>query len=79
MNITSTTFEIELETGNSHNKETLVIPVGDDGLSKIGNEPRPENGRTFYDISRGDTVLDMGVPRKILSIKILEQNGKGRC
>lgn len=78
MNVASTTFEIELEPIPPSDKETLVIPVGNDGLSTINNEPRPSGNRTFYDLDWNDTLIVKGVKRTVLSVKILDQNNKRR-
>ena len=75
--IVASVFEIELAPAPPLPEETVVVPVGADGLSTLKGEPTPfKPSKSFYDLSSGDMLWVNAVPRQIMAIQIIEDHRK---
>ncbi len=73
----SSVFEIELAAAPPLPEETVVVPVGSDGLSTLRCEPTPfKPSKSFYDLSQGDMLWVNAIPRQIMAIQIIEDHRK---
>ena len=73
----SSVFEIELAAAPPLPEETVVVPVGSDGLSTLRGEPTPfKSSKTFYDLSEGDMLWVNAIPRQIMAIQMIEDHRK---
>ena len=75
----SSVFEIELSAAPPLPEQTLIVPVGPDGLSTVRGEPTPcKPSKSFYDLAQGDLLMVHSVPRLIMAIQIIEDNRKSQ-